>query len=259
MSYIRLLILGLCAAGSLVVLVACQEPAPAPTSGPTATPAPSPTPVPTPTRVPTPTPTPEPTADEIAARSASAMAALRSAKLRLDVAGGALELAPGVAVTELEGAIARPDRLQLKGKALVMGSVVDSQVIKVGKQVFVQDPFSETWQALSPGSSGLEVLDPFQVPAVFKQAKGLQKLGIESLAGTPVYHLRGTVEPAQTTALGVGFVSDQPIQAEVWIGAADGLLRKATFVVAGASGPVTATLTLFGFDEPVKIEAPQTE
>ncbi|MBI2941891.1 MAG: LppX_LprAFG lipoprotein [Chloroflexi bacterium] len=230
------------------------------TTAPIATSTPIPTPIPTPTPIPSPTPTPLPSAETLARRAVERMGRIRSAAFQIQADNGALDLGSGLMVESLKGTIARPDRLRLKATTTFNNNVVEVELIKVGTQLYLLNPFTQQWQPLPPGSSPLESLNPFSAADAFAQATDLTRVERVNVSGADTWHLRGTLSPgAVAVMVPDGGVSrgDRPLTAELWTGVQDDLPRQIRLEMESPAGtPQSVTIVLAEFDRPVAIEPP---
>ncbi len=274
LSLTRLLLLG--SVLSLLFTLACSGPAPTPTPPPAtptavsptaAPPTPTSTPIPTstttPTTSPTPTPTPRPTltplpsAERLIKQAGERFGQIRSAAFQLQLTEGKIDLGSGFLVDNLTGQIARPDRVRLKTTATVSGNVVEFELIKIGSQLYLLNPFSRQWQPLPPGSSTLESLNPFAAAEVFSQATNLTRVGRSSINGVDAWQIRGTLSPDAVIPLIGARLGELPIIAEMWTGVQDDLPRQIRLEIPLLSGTrQIVTITLSELDRPVTIEPP---
>ncbi len=270
----RLLLLG--SALSLTFALACSGPAPTPTpplakltavspmaAPPTPTSTPIPTSTSTPTASPTPTPTPRPTltplpsAERLIKQAGERFGRIRSAAFQLRLTEGKIDLGSGILVDNLTGQIARPDRLRLKTTATISGNVVEFELIKIGSQLYLLNPFSRQWQPLPPGSSTLESLNPFAVAEVFSQATNLTRVGRSSINGVEAWQIRGMLSPDAVVPLIGARLGELPIIAEMWTGVQDDLPRQIRLEIPLLSGTrQIVTIVLSELDRPVTIEPP---
>lgn len=207
------------------------------------------------------TPAVEPSADEIRARSADAMAQLSSFHFTLDLLNGTMPLAGGLAATSVDGSVVAPDRLLVTVKARAANMAVELRAIGIGARQYMTNPLTGQWQDATGSLLLPSLLDPTSgLPAILRQATGLEKRGRQSQAGVDAFHLAGPV-PAEQLARLVG--AAQPaagsVQTELWIGVSDYRLRRARLV-----GPIVVDdppgleriLTFSDFDATTRIDPP---
>ena len=104
-----------------------------------------------------------PSASELIESAADRFSAVRSVKFVVEVEGGTIDLGAGLVVDNLEGVVAHPDRAQLKTVASTAQGAVELELVKIGSDLHLKNPFSGQWQAVPPGTSQIEALDQFAV------------------------------------------------------------------------------------------------
>ena len=72
---------------------------------------------------------------------------------------------------------------------------MELELIKIGSDLYLMNPFSQQWQALPPGTSKLESLDQFAVAEVFRAAGDLTYIGIDQIGGMDAWQLGATLTP----------------------------------------------------------------
>jgi lipoprotein LprG len=210
-----------------------------------------PTPVP-----PTPTPTPA----QIAQQSAAAMAGLKSAHFILSIEGQPQPTGFGFQLLGAEGDVVAPDKLKARLKARLGQSPVDSELVVLGKERFLKNPFSGKFEPLMLQIGSLAMLDPDHgAPLLLRDLQNPTAGAREQVDGVDSDVLSGTLNPADLTALFGGTPVSDPVQAQVWIGTVDRLVRKVRLsgpIATGEPAAIVRTLTLSGFNQDVTIERP---
>ena len=250
-------------------------PPPTPTPTPTATATQPPTSTPTPTQTQTPVPTaiqapsstpttaPEPATESdpkakaLIESAAERFSKVGSVKFELTVENGAIDLGSGIVVNNLVGVVASPDRAHLMSTVQMDQAIVELELIKIGSDLYLLNPFSEQWQLLPPGSSNLELLDQFAAAEVFRRASDLMYVGQGSLGGVEAHQLRATLTPESLVPLLGTVLGEKPIVSDIWIDVEEELPRQILLTIESAAGdPLQAKITLSEFDEPVTIDPP---
>ena len=166
-----------------------------------------------------------PAADSLS-KAATAMRAVHS--MHFDLATNKLDkYPPGLFLLSAGGDVAQPDKLHATAKALLAGSAIQVQVVTLGSDQFMTDPASGRWQAMPPSFDVLAAFDPSKgISDILANAKDPQTDGTETVAGTDCYRIKATVAPDSLRALSTEVTATQPLQARLWIGQQDSLLRR---------------------------------
>jgi hypothetical protein len=221
--------------------------------------------VPTATQAPSFTPTTEsqpaadsdPKAKELIESAAQRFSTVSSVKFELTVENGAIDLGSGIVVNNLVGVVAHPDRAHLMSTVRMDQAIVELEVIKIGKDLYLLNPFSEQWQPLPPGSSNLELLDQFAAAEVFRRASDLKYVGQVALGGVDAHQLRATLTPEALVPLLGTVVGEKPIVSDIWIDVEEELPRQILLTIESDAGDaLLARITLSEFDQPVTIDRP---
>ena len=238
-----------------------QAPTFTPTQMPTLTPTQAPTTAPSPTATEMAEPKEEestgPSASELIESAADRFGAVRSVKFVVEVEGGTIDLGAGLVVDNLEGVVAHPDRAQLKTVASTAQGAVELELIKIGSDLYLKNPFSGQWQAVPPGTSQLESLDQFAVAEVFRGASDLTVIERDAVGDVDAWRLRGTLTPEALVPLLGTVLGEEPIASDIWIGVEDQLPHKILLSIPSDSGdPMMVQISLSEFDQPVTIDPP---
>ena len=247
--------------------VPTDTPAPTPTAVPTSAPAPTPTPVPTgtpaptPTSVPTNTPAPALT-DADAARifedAADAMSALSSYRVQMDVI---LDFGMGDKTKSSTDYYYQSPAMSRSKVVIESGAQTPSEIeaVSMGGYVYVKtsgdpfyaDPNDGKWIR---GESVIASADDFMSDLL--SSFGVDAaVGSEMIDGVETHRLMGS---ARADDLGLALPLEAPVEVNVWIGVADGLIRRITAVSEpGSDVSVETTIVFSEFDVPVVVEAPK--
>ena len=220
-----------------------------------------------PLRAQTPTTTPVPLSPtEIMESSVAAMRLVDSFHFEMDVMVRPEGVELGIPVT-LSGDFQAPDRLQGTLSITIAFFSVETEIVAVGDTLYTTDFETREWQ-VSDGGAGF-----FTDPAGFVRVeasllKDLVLVGVETVDGAALYHLRATV-PAGTYGVSAG-----EFQASFWVSVDDGLLTQVVAEgdialgeevgdlfkgLAAGRASVSLTLKLSDFGELVSIEAPDLD
>jgi lipoprotein LprG len=189
------------------------------------------------------------------------MQALNSYHFLLDQVGGGTPVGMGVEMNKAEGDIVKPDKLKATITGTFSGMSLQIQIVSVGGVVKMTNPLSGKWETPPVAFNVLGLFDPGTgVAAILKGLTDVSKLEDAEAGGVPCYHLSGSIKSENLNAITGSSVAGISIQAEVWIGKSDLLIRdiKLTGKITESEVPgIVRTLTLSKFDEPVTIELPQ--
>jgi len=208
-----------------------------------------------------PAPPPErPTAGEVLARSSKAMADVTSFKFTLESQGGNTPIPAGLEMSGADGVMAQPDRLDVKVKARFAGFVVEVRVISVGEQTFMTNPLTGAWQRFDSALSPVAFFDPAKgVGLVLDSFTAPELLQDAPIDGAASYHARGRLPGSAVRFIAGSSIEGSVLDAEVWIGKQDLLLRRIR--LEGRLTPtevpgIVRVLSFADFNKPQNIQAP---
>ena len=154
-----------------------------------------------------------------------------------------------------------PDRMDAKVEAKVGDQTVKVEIIGVGDQGWMTNPFNRQWQPLPSGTTIKDIFDPAQgVKAIIGSLQDAQVIGQEKVDGVQAWHVKGSV---QSDVLTVPVPIARPgltVGIEVWIGVDDSLIRQVYLegpIAPGEPDNIVRMLALSDFGENVSIESPQ--
>ena len=250
---LRAVLLSFLVAGLVVLILACAGFGQSTTIGS----APLPTPAPTPT--PTPTPPPDPRA--ILSRAADQLSSEPYLEFVLEHPVGSTPLATGLNLAGAEGVASLPDRFRLALDLEASGAVLKLDVIVVGEEAFMTNPFTGAWEP------ALKEQIPFRFDFVTESIAGLLRgiedaslVGDTDLDGNIAYHIRGTGLTGALRQLIPGALPDAAIPVEFWVNKADGKLRQVRLTGPLVTGDLADTIRLVHLKVPSdapEIEAPE--
>jgi hypothetical protein len=163
--------------------------------------------------------------------------------------------------TSAEGDVVPPDRMQ--AQTTVRTPVGNTQVafISIGDQQWLTNPLTRQWEAAPPGAAGAvaRAFDP--ATGIGAQLAGMSDLQYhpgESLDGTPVFRLSGTLPGSVLAGFAADLAGVDRLNVDLMVTPNDNRIRR--IVVRqppAADGTVpTWAFGFSGFDQPVSIEPP---
>jgi lipoprotein LprG len=201
------------------------------------------------------------TASQIIDKSSEKMQAINSFHFSLDQVGGGTPIAMGIEMKKAYGDVVRPDRLKMTISGTVSGMSLEVQLITVSGVMYMTNPLSGKWELPLAEFKVLSVLDPNTfIAVVMKDITGLTKLNDEESAGVLCYHLSGSINSDDLSAITGSSVKGVAINIEVWIGKDDLLVRniKVAGKITETELPgIVRTLDLSNFDQEVSIILPE--
>ena len=169
--------------------------------------------------------------------------------------------AQGLEIAKIEGDFTADGRMKATIDLLQNGVPLQVNFVAVGDVHYIQDPTSQTWQAVPAALSPVGKINlSTGAIQILQKIDNLEYVDTQDIDGTKTYHLKGTVAPAEVASI-VGSVSaTEPFAGEIWIGVDDYLVRRIQIVGAATTSedPKTVrTIDLSAFNQPVTIEAPK--
>ena len=137
------------------------------------------------------------------------------------------------------------------------------QVVIVPGHVYLHVPFSHFQEVTGPDAGAFpdmaKLFDPMTgLPAVIPQGTNPKYVSTDKVDGQDCYQVATTYTAAQVRSLISELDSSGPVDAHVWVGKSDHLVRKA--VLTGAFGDAgtnaTVEVTISSFNGPVVISSP---
>jgi hypothetical protein len=137
------------------------------------------------------------------------------------------------------------------------------EVVISGGHVFVHVPFSTFQEVTGPDAAAIpdlaKLFDPATgLPAVIPAGRDPKYLGLDQAGGVSSYRVSATYTPDQVHAMLAQLSSSGDVQATIWIGASDHLIRKATLDGAFGDGGKDSSVEvdIGGFNSSVSITSP---
>lgn len=215
------------------------------------------------TKTSTPTP-PPPSPQAILSKASQRLAATQSVHFKLGVQGQTyIDDAHTMQLISAEGDLQRPGKVSVQFKIKILGApTISIQMITVGGKAWTTDLLSGKWQS-APKEFG------YNPSVLFDTNHGLgpvvggiqnpELLGMETVDGRAVYHIKGTVPATMIGPLTDGTMTGNPIAVDVLVDKDNAELLQATLTEpkqAGKKEPATWTLAISNYDKKVTIEAP---
>jgi hypothetical protein len=201
------------------------------------------------------------TASQIIDESSEKMQEIDSFHFALDQVGGGTPITMGIEMKKAYGDVVRPDRIKMTISGTVSGMSLEVQMVTVGGVMYMTNPLSGKWELPPDEFQILCVLDPNDfIAAVMKGVVGLTKLDDGKSAGVLCYHLSGSIDSGDLSAITGSSAKGVTINVEIWIGKEDLLARS--FELSGKITEtevdgIVRTLNLSNYNQPVNIELPQ--
>lgn len=137
------------------------------------------------------------------------------------------------------------------------------EVVITGGHVFVHVPFSTFQEVTGPDAAAIpdlaKLFDPSTgLPAVIPAGQSPKYLGLDQAGGVSCYRVSTTYTGDQVHAMLPQLSSAGAVQAVIWVGATDHLIRKATLDGAFGDGGKESSVEvdIAGFNSAVSITSP---
>jgi hypothetical protein len=203
---------------------------------------------------------PLPPAAEVLTKAVERVATMKTFHFRLEHENGASPIPLGLGLSTAEGDVVVPDRLQAKLEAKAGTQPVRVEVIGIGDQAWITNPFNRQWQPLPSGTTIKDVFDPTQgISAAVNALENAEVTAEEEVGGVATYRVEGTVDSAILEAAAPIAEPGLTVKVKVWIGKDDSLIRRIRLEgpIAPDEPPnIVRKLDVSKFDEPVSIEPP---
>lgn len=214
-------------------------------------------PPPSPAILPSP-PAAVPDVREIIGAASIALAQVRSFRFTITHSEGVAPLGLGLTMSSAQGEVVAPDRIRLKVIGRAGEQDVRYEVVGIGPQTWMTNPFTSQWQEL-PGLTLRHLVNPqyWSVPLVTLSAPVLT--GVERLGMMPSYVIEGTIDTSVLRALIPVSGASRSIALRLWVDQQSSMPRRVAI-----SGPlwsddspnVVRTLELSDFNQAIQIDIP---
>jgi hypothetical protein len=207
-----------------------------------------------------PTPANLPQADEILPKVVERVGTLKSFHFRLEHENGLSPIPFDMKLRTAEGDIQVPDRMEAKLETDVGGALLRVEVIGIGEEGWMTNPFSHDWQALPEGTTISAIFDPAAgIQAVARSLQDVRVADVEKVGGDNTYLLEGQVDSGVLEAAAPIAEPGLTVNVKLWVGIDDYTIRQVR--LEGPFAPdepenIVRILILSKFDEPVSIEPP---
>lgn len=178
----------------------------------------------------------------------------------------ASDIAPGLyAVTNAEGDVVRPDKLQISGVAEISaGTAASLAIIIIGDKQFLAFGGSKDYSPISGLPDLLAIFSTDQgIGAILKQFKNPSVPTADTVNGQADWKLSGTVDSTLLNPFtGSTSTTVVPIQTTLWVSQSDLQIHQVKLVgkaTDGDSDKSTRTFTLSNYNKSVTIVDPTTK
>jgi hypothetical protein len=201
-----------------------------------------------------------PPAADILAEAVERAAAMKTFHFRLEHENGETPIPLGLGLSTAEGDVIVPDRMRAKVEAKAGTQPVRVEVIGIGDEAWITNPFNREWQPLPSGNTIRDVFDPAQgITAVANALENAEVTAEEKVGGVDTYRVEGTVDSAVLEAAAPIAEPGLTVTVKVWVGKDDSLIRRVRLegpIAPGEPSDIVRKLDISGFDESVSIEPP---
>ncbi len=207
-----------------------------------------------------PTPATLPPVDQVLPKAVERVGTVKSFHFRLDHENGFSPLPLNLKLRTAEGDIQVPDRMKADLEAEVGGATLRVQIVGIGEEAWMTNPFSREWQPLPAGTTISAIFDPAAgIQAVARSLQDVRVTGMEKVDGENTYVLEGTVDSGILKAAVPIAEPGLTVGVKLWISTNDYTMRQIRLEGPFAPGEpenIVRILVLSKFDEPVSIEPP---
>ena len=218
----------------------------------------------TPALLPTSAPTPTPSPREVLGKSSDRMVALNTARFTLEhEGGGSAQLFPGLVLQRVEGRVAMPDSFAVSVEAISSfpRSFVPIDVVVQRDQAFITDFIRRgKWNPIPVENLPFNFADLGRTLSdIILSLQGPSLAGTEVVDGVSSWRINGIVASENLATLIPKAGKGYEVGLELWIGQAEGLLRKVKIkgqVLSTDRPDVVRVLSIYDFDKPVEISLP---
>jgi hypothetical protein len=201
-----------------------------------------------------------PSPEDVVRESIEATEAVRSFHFAFD-SKGVPTSSGGLQLLSAEGDAVVPDRVRADVSGTFAGTPLTTQLVAIGEDVWIENPFGGGWQKVDVGTTPDVLLDPAEgVLGVMERVGELDDEGTEEIAGVVTRRLRGTVDAAAVAPLVAVAAGEGQVEATLWIGEEDRILRRVEAKGAVAEGEpegAVRVVEISRLNEPVTIEPPE--
>jgi len=203
------------------------------------------------------TDTTAPEAEQLLADAADAMEALTSAAFDMTRSGEPVVIS-GMEFLSARGQYGAPDSTQALLEMRASEITVELGTISIGDVTWLTNPLTGGWEELPEGTG-------FNPAILFEPEIGWRPLLTEDISNVTVadggdgtWKVSGTVAAERVEVITAGLVSDQEVEADIWIDRETSQVERIEFSTEGEEGTSDWVLELSEFDEPVSIDPPDS-
>ena len=207
-----------------------------------------------------PTSGPLPPATSVLPAAVQAFDSLQTFHFSLTHENGTSPIPNGLQLVSADGDVVVPDRMHAAIEAKVGNQTVKVEIIGVGEQGWMTNPFNRQWQPLPSGTTIKDIFDPAQgVKAIIGSLQNAQVVGQEKVGGVQTWHVEGTV---QSDVLATAVPISRPgltVGIEAWIEVDGSLIRQVYLkgpIAPGEADNIVRKLALSNFGEQITITPP---
>ncbi len=221
------------------------------------------------------TETPVPNPQSLLNKAATAIQQAKSVHIKLQLTGAPSyvdpPLTPGgpgnsIAFVSADGAYLAPNRIQAKIVARLYGIPGEVDVIAIGDDQWMRNAIltGNRWikREFAPGFNAATLISSDQgIEAAIRSFKDVSLVGVESVDGTPMYHIKGHASGADVSALTVGLIRGTEVTIDVYVvvdtGRVDRIIMvQPDTVTTKEPTPSTWTLEIYDYNASVQIDEP---
>ena len=169
---------------------------------------------------------------------------------------------PGISsLTDAEGDVARPDKLNASGTVDFGGITVSTKLVIIGQQAWYQNPLTGSYDEEDSFASFVTLFDPTKgLGIALTTIRNPSSPSDGSANGVPCWKITGDVDSATLGALlGEAATPKKSPKATVCVGKSDGRLYSVVLtgqLVTGDTDQTTRTFYISKYDEPVTVQPP---
>jgi len=189
-------------------------------------------------------------------RSGAVMEALESFHFRLIHESGGTPLGGGLVIREVQGDVARPDKISLEVSGLAGSFAMRLSLITIGDNGFISNPITGEWELVPAEVSPLGFFEPTRgVSEIMRRIESPRLISTDDDS----YVISGTIASEGLASLFGAVEEGNSIDIDVVIDATSLFLLEARLegrITASEEDGVIRVITLSRFNEPVEIESP---
>ncbi len=171
-----------------------------------------------------------------------------------------------IAFVSADGGYLAPDRIQAKIVVRLLGVPGEVQAIAIGDDQWMQNAILTGGQwvkrEFAPGFNAHTLItSDHGIQAAIRSFKDVTVVGVESVDGTPMYHIKGHAAGSDVSSLTVGLIRGTDVQIDVYIVVDTGRVDRIVMVqpetvTAKEPTPTTWMFEIFDYNTSVQIDAP---